>query len=277
MFKVGDRVKRNAEVLAGKHGISINSSWCDGGNGNLGTVEKVLKEGVGVRWDMDISKKLIEFYRDHMDLLVKVNEVNVDEDDDKSKLNSLKEITHAIYADQLYSDYTIVCQDGDRNVRIPCHKNFLASSEYFAGLFESGMKETHKEEVEIIGYSGRIIEHFIKYFYINEVDREVMTDNAETFLKLADQFRVSGLKKQAANLMKASISKSNVLEMILAGYHFNAPDLKTVAMNYAAQNKEVYLENKEEWKTALAAGGRHDLLLELVEILFGGSLADNGI
>jgi len=271
MFKVGDRVKRNAEVLAG-HGIPIYSGWWDGGNGNLGTVEKVLERGVGVRWD--VSNKYCTLL---IDLLVKVNEVNVDEDDDKSKLNSLKEITHAIYADQLYSDYTIVCQDGDRNVRIPCHKNFLASSEYFAGLFESGMKETHKEEVEIIGYSGRIIEHFIKYFYINEVDREVMTDNAETFLKLADQFRVSGLKKQAANLMKASISKSNVLEMILAGYHFNAPDLKTVAMNYAAQNKEVYLENKEEWKTALAAGGRHDLLLELVEILFGGSLADNGI
>ena len=106
---------------------------------------------------------------------------------------------------------------------------------------------------------------------------KVMKDNSETFLKLADQFRVSPLKKKAANLMKASISKSNVLEMILAGYHYNAPDLKSAAMNYAAQNKEVYLKNKEEWKTALAAGGRLDLLLELVEILFGGSLADNGI
>ena len=175
MFKVGDRVKQNAEVLAG-YGISINDSWCDGGNGNLGTVEKVYSEGVypegvGVRWD--ISKKLIEFYRNRKDLLEKVNEVNVDEDDDKSKFNSLKEITHAIYADQLYPDYTIVCQDGDENVRIPCHKNFLASSEYFAGLFESGMKETHKEEVEIVGYSSSIIEHFIKFFYINEVDKKV--------------------------------------------------------------------------------------------------------
>ena len=94
-----------------------------------------------------------------------------------------------------------------------------------------------------------------------------MKENAEAFLKMADQYEMADLKRDAEDEMKAALCKENVMETILAGHHYNSESVKTAAMTFFAKikDKDLFAKNREEWKKALK--GKDDLLYELLEIV----------
>ena len=63
--------------------------------------------------------------------------------------------------------------------------------------------------------------------------------------------------------MKA-LNKKNLLELMLAGYHYNGEQIKAAAIDFLAKNKEYY---SKEWDEDLK--GKEDLLLEILGTICG--------
>ena len=170
MFGVGDRVERNPAEWA--VGISF-----DGGPGKQGTVIRVEERSyelekwmVYVTWDH--SGESAGHYQRRLKL---VGTTNLKADAKEVELldfNEMKKRNLEIYEKMIYSDFVIICKtDGSR---FPCHKAIIAAgSAHFARMFESGMTETSKGQVEIEGYENEIVEAFIKFLYFPAVDKEV--------------------------------------------------------------------------------------------------------
>ena len=91
-----------------------------------------------------------------------------------------------------------------------------------------------------------------------------MKINAEKFLKISDQYQVGRLKEVAEKAMMKSLNRKNLLELMLAGYHYNGEQIKAAAMDFLAKNKEYY---RIEWEEDLK--GKEDLLLEILRTICG--------
>merc|ERR1712096_354814 len=96
--------------------------------------------------------------------------------------------------------------------------------------------------------------------YFPAVDKEILKINAESFLKVADQYDVPKLKEVVVNSMLASMSKENILETILAAHRYNARDLKEDAIRFIVKHR-VEKENLAEWKVKMK--GEEDLLFDI--------------
>merc|ERR1719427_2028487 len=111
-----------------------------------------------------------------------------------------------------FTDFTITCKtEGKEHHKFPCHKVIIAAaSGHFARMFESGMTEVSNGEVEIQGYAREEVEHFIKFLYIPQMDKEVLEKSAIKFLKMADQYVVSELKADVADFLISKLKKDTV-------------------------------------------------------------------
>ena len=161
MFQVGSRVERNPVEWAKCFG---GDSSKDGGVGNLGTVIEVKKTKVRVYWD--VNEK--EWYKTKKKTL----KIVAMERRDNSKFDSINRKNLEILEKGLHFDFTVVYYNEERKeIRMPCHKSFLASgSEYFSQLFES---EKGISEMEIKEFNYIIVENFVKFFYTTCVDDKV--------------------------------------------------------------------------------------------------------
>ena len=88
-------------------------------------------------------------------------------------------------------------------------------------------------------------------------------------MEIATKFSVQELKDIAEKLMQSSLARANVLEMMLAGYKFDAPKLKYSAMEFLTKNKDMFVENEEDWRDAMT--GKEDLLFDLLKIFCCGA------
>ena len=179
-FKVGDRVVRNPLQWANAN--------LDRGAGNPGTVTRVYGiSGVSVKWDRGMEYSGF----DQSELMPLTSwRGKVEEEEQKlrkaeeeqkfsalaSALLELKRRNLAIYEKMEYSDFSIICQADDGEIKFSCHKAIVAAgSGHFARMFETGseMIEVSQGEVRIEGYNEEVVEAFIKSLYISEVDRTV--------------------------------------------------------------------------------------------------------
>jgi len=263
MFGVGDRVERNpAEwyILAERGGDHDH----DGGAGKQGTVQNVVKASkqkekwmVQVKWDH--TGNLISYFQRRLKL-VKTMDLKADAKEVESfEFYEMKKRNIEIYEKMIYTDFVIISKtDGSR---FPCHKAILAAgSAHFARMFESGMTESSSGQVEIEGYKNEIVEAFIKFLYLPAVDKEILKINAESLLKMADQYDVPKLKEVVVKTMLASMSKENVLETILAAHRYNAPNLKEDAIQFIVKHR-VDKGKLAEWKVKMK--GEEELLFDI--------------
>ena len=91
-----------------------------------------------------------------------------------------------------------------------------------------------------------------------------MKKEADTFLKMADQYDVPELKEVVVNFMRASLAKENVLKTVLAAHRYNAPDLKKTAIQFIVKNR-LDKETLAEWKVEME--GENGLSFELFSAL----------
>lgn len=243
MFKVGDQVVRTV---------------------SLGTVveKDEARKRINVLWHYSGGKEW-ETY------------ANVQLDSNQRILDGLeqdvKTSNKTIFIEGKYSDFTIVCGNPDQETRtsIPCHKVFLANeSPYFAGMFESGMQEADKAEVEIKEYDVEVVKSFLEFIYTKEIEPEMMKSNMDSFLKIADQFRVESLKAVIQAAMMKAITKDNVLELLLTGHHYNGKAIKAAAIGFLVKNKDCYSGMRDDLMAALKSDV--DLWSEITDAAFVG-------
>ena len=121
---------------------------------------------------------------------------------------------------------------------IPANKMVLSCySKFFEAMFESNMKETHENEVEINGFDGCIIKVLIDYIYTGTIiiDPKCVMN----ILAASDYLRLDAVKEFCFQYLESELTAENCLNIIRASilYKTNA----SLAQAYALLS-----ENLEE-------------------------------
>ncbi|ELU10302.1 hypothetical protein CAPTEDRAFT_89177 [Capitella teleta] len=104
----------------------------------------------------------------------------------KTLLTSLQKIRD----NGLMTDVTLKLPDDST---ILCHKLILiAAIPYFEAMFQSGLKESQEQEVELKFSDADTIRMLVEYIYSNEI--EITEDNVETLVDASELLLLNDLK-----------------------------------------------------------------------------------
>ena len=108
--------------------------------------------------------------------------------------------------------------DADVTIRVDnrqfqCHKLILASrSDYFQALLESGMMETHLDEITLEGIPSFLFQEILKYLYSGLVPKD-LKDYAMDLFPHADQYLLEDLKEACFYEIAGNICPVNVIQV----------------------------------------------------------------
>ena len=124
----------------------------------------------------------------------------------KQKLNVLENM----FNNMAWPDFTLVFEGEE----VPCHKEVLAA---VFSVFEAMVGNNHKEAIEgkaNIKISADVGRAFVRYIYTEDVERELMKEQASAFLSLGEMYNLQGLKEVAELELLSQLKKENVVDMI---------------------------------------------------------------
>merc|ERR1719427_1278897 len=103
-------------------------------------------------------------------------------------------------------------------------------------MIESDMKESKEAVVNLENFTETVVENFVKYFYISQVDEEIMKENAVSFLDLGEKYDMGELKEVVEQNMIANLNKENMLNFFLAGELYKGEKIKAAGKPFLKQN-----------------------------------------
>eukprot|EP00761_Pharyngomonas_kirbyi_P003194 gb/GECH01003198.1/.p1 GENE.gb/GECH01003198.1/~~gb/GECH01003198.1/.p1 ORF type:complete len:270 (+),score=71.40 gb/GECH01003198.1/:1-810(+) len=119
------------------------------------------------------------------------------------------------------ADVTLVVDD----VKIPAHRAFLSTRcGYFKGMFESGMEEAQKNEINIPDASPEAFKKLVEYIYTDTV--QDMGNHALELFGLANRFTLKHLESLCEESIRESVDESNVEEVLKVAELFDSKSLK---------------------------------------------------
>uniref|UniRef100_A0AC34G0J9 BTB domain-containing protein n=1 Tax=Panagrolaimus sp. ES5 TaxID=591445 RepID=A0AC34G0J9_9BILA len=128
-----------------------------------------------------------------------------------------------------YEDFTVVVDK--RKIKV--HKIILAyHSRVFDAMFQSGMKESIENEVEIIDFSFDIVEKAVKLCYDFKLLSDLSNDESFLLLKFADKYNMAIIQDIIESSLCAKISVLNVCELANASIETNSLKLQNQCMNF---------------------------------------------
>ena len=150
--------------------------------------------------------------------------------------------------------------------KIMAHKCILATRcSYFARMFQTKMKETNSNEVEVTDIRPEIFRLLIKYIYSGQ-EPKCWAEDAMDLLSAADKYGLDELKKMCESFLCCHLSSDNVIELLLLADSHNCSKL----MQHATTTFKMYLgdlKNDERWKKLMR---NPDLLLKLMISCYHG-------
>ncbi|CAK9815309.1 RCC1 and BTB domain-containing protein 1 [Anthophora plagiata] len=148
-------------------------------------------------------------------------------DDDETNLkNSLRKA----FDDATTSDFTFQVQGKSIHV----HKAVLRMrSLYFNGMFEKYWAENNKNVIEHEQFSYNTYKIFLKYLYTDEIDTP--NDIGELTV-LADAYLDNQLKRRCVQLMKKSLTITDVAYFYSLSIQYNVKDLTECCLAFALQH-----------------------------------------
>jgi len=166
---------------------------------------------------------------------------------------------YQLYQQDLLTDYTLVCA----GEKLKVHKAILAArSEYWKGLFTSGMAETSKDSTEVLAVNLPTLHLFLEFIYTGKISEKLEPGQVELLLEAADFYAVHSLKEQCEEGLIASLGSSNLIDRLILADTFSASNLRRVAKQMLVQNLD-WLVHMEGWKKKLQE--RVALALEVME------------
>ena len=115
---------------------------------------------------------------------------------------------------------------GDRTIH--AHKGILQiSSEYFRGLFESGMIETNKGEVNLDTFDFHAVKTVIDFMYGRQI--QVDMNNLIPLLSVIEHFLMDELKKRLLKMIVEHLKPSNCIYFLQVADQFNMLELKQMS------------------------------------------------
>ena len=137
-----------------------------------------------------------------------------------------------MFNNMAWPDFTLVFEGEE----VPCHKEVLAAA---SSVFEAMVKNNHKEAIEgkaNIKISAEVGRAFVRYIYTEDVERELMKEQASAFLSLGEMYNLQGLKKVAELELLSQLKKENMVDMIHLGELHRAEDLFEAALRMTKVN-----------------------------------------
>jgi len=139
-----------------------------------------------------------------------------------------------MYNNIFLSDVLFIVDDK----KIYAHRIILASRcEYFASLYNSGMKDALLAEVVINDFSYEAFAEFIKYIYSGTC-LITGTEIASELMYIGDYYKMDQLKALSEYFLSKSLTVENVCSILEISHHFCAENLKGLAFEFITKNFE---------------------------------------
>merc|ERR1712142_615723 len=136
-----------------------------------------------------------------------------------------------LYEDARFSDLTIVVGEGDGQRSFKVHRCVLSTrSEYFRGLFESGMEDSRQDMLQ---YGDDVnpdaFGHLLKFLYTIDYPRNLSFDEIRNFWEVADRFLAPDMKECLEEVCIERLSSfgnvgnvGNMLKCLAFAHEFDA-------------------------------------------------------
>ncbi|XP_044527943.1 actin-binding protein IPP [Gracilinanus agilis] len=120
-------------------------------------------------------------------------------------------------------------QVGDAEFRV--HRLVLAaSSPYFAALFTGGMKESCKDEVQILGIEAGIFQTLLDFIYTGVVN--IGVNNVQELIVAADMLQLTEVVDLCCEFLKGQVEPSNCIGIFQFSEQIACHDLLEFTENY---------------------------------------------
>ncbi|XP_065205269.1 protein roadkill-like [Planococcus citri] len=144
-----------------------------------------------------------------------------------------------------FSDFTISVQGKD----YPVHKVILAArSDYFAKMFESGMKENELNRAEITDVKEDVMNEILKFIYTGQCEN--VDKLADGLLAAADKYDIDQLKKICLKTISKSISVDNAPNLLVLADLYHENELKSKVIDFIL-TKTAEIKNSRAWNNIM--------------------------
>uniref|UniRef100_A0AC35FIT1 BTB domain-containing protein n=1 Tax=Panagrolaimus sp. PS1159 TaxID=55785 RepID=A0AC35FIT1_9BILA len=112
-------------------------------------------------------------------------------------------------------DFEIIVAFGknyEKTVKI--HKELLiAQSEYFEGMFRSGMKETITNTLKIVDFDFKTVNSAVQFFYGQQIPDSTSIKEMFELLRFADKYFIEHLRDYITTFIFLRLTPANVVEI----------------------------------------------------------------
>lgn len=151
---------------------------------------------------------------------------------DSSHSSTLLKGLYGFYKEQKYCDVTLKISNEQK---IQVHRVVLASaSRYFDSLFGNQFVEAKKEEVELLGFDGSVMNRLIEFAYSGNI--RIDAENVLALLQAANYLGVEFVEKSCAEFLKSCIDDSSCLMILEIADTFALEHLRQVAKRHALRH-----------------------------------------
>ena len=109
-----------------------------------------------------------------------------------------------------------------------------AASGYFRALFNSQMKETKNNMVELHEAKSTTVSDVLQFIYTGKAS--IDSSNAQDLAMISDYLIIPSLKTRASDFLVVSINASNCLALKSFACQYNCESLKQAAVTYTCEN-----------------------------------------
>ena len=140
-----------------------------------------------------------------------------------------------IREEKIFTDFTVISEEGKK---FPCHKLILGTqSPVLMAMMTSDMKEKKDSEVKL-EYSEEVVKMFVDFFYIGDIPQEILQQNLNSFLELADFYHLGSLKLKTEAAAVKKMNPDNMVDMYVLAGLYRAEELEKAAEMFMRKNKE---------------------------------------
>ena len=133
-------------------------------------------------------------------------------------------------------DFTVLSKEG---TRFPCHRVFLASqSPPLKAMMTRDTKEKQEGQVKL-QFKEEVVKGFVGFFYSRKIPQEILEENLEDFLTLADSYDMAQLKLQVEETAVQLLNTDNMVDMFYLGDLYHASQLKAASEFLMSRNKDI--------------------------------------
>ena len=124
--------------------------------------------------------------------------------------------------------------------RFPAHKAILSARlPYFKQLFESGTEEAESGRVQIKDAPALFFEQVLEFLYTGKPPKDIH-DNADSYLPIADEYKIEDLKDACCDALTEQLSDSHadIVDIMILAHDYDCADLKKESISRFGECKD---------------------------------------